>query len=82
MTTLAMAVSGDCDNCHKQLGLWNSSNRGEIANDLCVAGRQKHQSMSWSQARSVALANVVTLSRNQPLVQWSWVHRLDFQWVA
>ncbi len=71
-----------CYALRKQLGLRNSSNRGEKANDLCVAGRQKHQGMSWSKAGSVALASVVTMSRNQQLVRWSRTHRLDFQWVA
>ena len=52
------------------------------ANDLCVAGRQKHQGMSWSKAGSVALASVVTVSRNQQRIRWSRTHRLDFQWVA
>ncbi len=66
----------------KQLGLRNSSHRGEKANDLCVAGRQKHQGMSWSKTGSVALASVVTLSRNQQLIRWSQTHRLEFQWAA
>lgn len=71
-----------CYALRKQLGLRNSSNRGEKANDLCVAGRQKHKGMSWSKTGSVALASVVTLSRNQQLIRWSQTHRLDFQWVA
>lgn len=71
-----------CYALRKQLGLRNSSNRGEKANDLCVAGRQKHQGMSWSKTGSVALASVVTLSRNQQLIRWSQTHRLEFKWVA
>ncbi len=71
-----------CYALRKQLGLRNSSNRGEKANDLCVAGRQKHQGMSWSKAGSVALASVVTVSRNQQLIRWSRTHHLNFQWVA
>ena len=71
-----------CYALRKQLGLRNSSNRGEKANDLRVAGRQKHQGMSWSKAGSVALASVATVSRNQQLKRWSRTHRLDFQWIA
>ena len=40
----------------RELGLRNSSNRGEKANDLLVAERQKHNGMSWSLSGSVALA--------------------------
>ncbi|MCL4522135.1 MAG: hypothetical protein M1415_11285 [Firmicutes bacterium] len=71
-----------CYALRKQLGLRNSSHRGEKANDRCVAGRQKHQGMGGSKTGSVALASVVTLSRNQPLIRWSQTHRLEFQWVA
>lgn len=71
-----------CYALRKQLGLRNSSNRGEKANDLCVAGRQKHKGMSWSKSGSVAMASVVTLSRNQQLVRWSRTHRVEWQWVA
>jgi hypothetical protein len=37
-----------CYSVRKQLGLPNSSNRGEKANDLVVSARQKHNGMSWS----------------------------------
>lgn len=49
----------------RELGLRNSSNRGEKANDLLVAARQKHNGMSWSKLGSVALASVSALKKNQ-----------------
>ena len=47
-----------------ELGLRNSSTRGEKANDLVVADRQKHKGRSWSQSGSVALASVTALKQN------------------
>ena len=52
------------------LGLRNSSNRGEKANDLIVANRQKHNGMSWSDSGSTTLASVSALLRNQELDNW------------
>jgi hypothetical protein len=49
----------------RELGLHNSSNRGEKANDLLVADRQKHNGMSWSPSGSVALASVTALKHNR-----------------
>jgi hypothetical protein len=43
----------------RQLGLRNSSNRGEKANDLLVAARQKHNGMSWSGCRPETDTSVV-----------------------
>ena len=71
-----------CYALRKQLGLRNSSNRGEKANDLCVAGRQKHQGMSWSTTGSVALASIVTLRQNEQLKCWCTDHQQRFDWVA
>ena len=48
----------------RELGLRNSSNRGEKANDLIVANRQKHNRMSWSTSGSLALASVTALKKN------------------
>lgn len=45
-----------CYCVRQRLGLRNSSNRGEKANDLLVSSRQKHNGMSWSQSGSAALA--------------------------
>lgn len=41
-----------------KLGLRNSSNRVEKANDIVVAHRQKHNGMSWSTSGSGALAQM------------------------
>ena len=71
-----------CYALRKALHLRNSSNRGEKANDLCVAGRQKHQGMSWSCSGSVALATVTTRNHNQGLTAWCTDQELTFDWVA
>ena len=52
------------------LGLRNSSNRGEKANDLIVSNRQKHNGMSWSDAGSTRLASVSALLYNNELDNW------------
>jgi len=52
------------------LGLRNSSNRGEKANDLVVANRQKHNGMSWSDTGSPSLASVSALQYNNELDNW------------
>jgi hypothetical protein len=52
------------------LGLRNSSNRGEKANDLIVADRQKHNGMSWSDVGSSSLASVAALVYNNELDNW------------
>ena len=59
-----------CYAVRKVLGLRNSSNRGEKANDLVVSERQKHNGMSWSPEGSVGLAAVTALIRNQGQDSW------------
>ena len=59
-----------CYSVRKRLGLYNSSNRGEKANDLIVSQRQKHNGMSWSREGSLALATLTALVRNQKYKQW------------
>lgn len=59
-----------CYAVRQKLGLRNSSNRGEKANDLVVSERQKHKGMSWSPDGSVALAAVTALVRNQGQDTW------------
>jgi hypothetical protein len=59
-----------CYAVRQKLGLRNSSNRGEKANDLVVSERQKHNGMSWSPDGSVALAAVTALVRNQGQDTW------------
>ena len=53
-----------------ELGLRNSSNRVEKANDLVVAQRQKHNGMSWSTTGSGALAQITALIVNDELGSW------------
>ena len=53
-----------------ELGLRNSSNRGEKSNDLIVADRQKHNGMSWSDGGSTALASVSAALHNKELDNW------------
>ncbi len=53
-----------------ELGLRNSSNRVEKANDLVVAQRQKHNGMSWSTTGSGALAQITALIVNDNLHLW------------
>ena len=66
----------------KALGLRNSSNRGEKANDLLVAERQKHNGMSWSQSGSVSLASVTALKKNKEYKQWFRDRKIEFKLVA
>jgi len=67
-----------CYSVRKRLGLCNSSNRGEKANDLIVSDRQKHNGMSWSKSGSVALATVSALVRNQEYKRWFLTGTLSF----
>jgi hypothetical protein len=67
-----------CYSVRKQLGLRNSSNLGEKANDLIVSDRQKHNGMSWSKAGSAALAAVSALARNREYERWFQAGTLSF----
>ena len=71
-----------CYAVRKRLGLCNSSNRGEKANDLVVSERQKHNGMSWSRCGSVALAAVTALVRNQEYMRWFQTGTLAFSFAA
>jgi hypothetical protein len=62
----------------RELGLRNSSNRGEKANDLLVAERQKHNGMSWSPSGSVALALVTALKHNREYHKWFRERKIAF----
>jgi len=66
----------------RELGLRNSSNRGEKANDLLVAERQKHHGMSWSKSGSVALASVTALKKNKTYKMWFQERKLEFKLVS
>lgn len=67
-----------CYAARKHLGLRNSSNQGEKANDLIVSDRQKHNGMSWSKPGSIALAALTALVRNQEYKQWFQTGTLSF----
>jgi hypothetical protein len=71
-----------CYAVRKSLGLRNSSNAGEKANDLVVSERQKHNGMSWTKQGSVALASVSTLARNKEYLQWFRHGDIRFKFAA
>jgi hypothetical protein len=64
-----------CYALRKQLGLRNSSNIGEKANDMIVSNRQKHNGMSWSNDGSVTFATVAAASCNNEIK--TWLHKRD-----
>jgi hypothetical protein len=68
-----------CYALRKELGLRNSSNRGEKANDLIVSERQKHNGMSWSKDGSNALATVTCLHLNNEQQRWFDNRTLSFK---
>lgn len=59
-----------CYALRHQLGLRNSSNTVEKANDLLVAQRQKHNGMSWSIPGSSALAHLKALFPSHEVLPW------------
>jgi hypothetical protein len=71
-----------CYAARKELGLRNSSNRGEKANDLLVSSRQKHNGMSWSPTGSVALAALTALVRNNEYTQWFQSQTIRFSFAT
>jgi hypothetical protein len=71
-----------CYAARRKLGLRNSSNRGEKANDLVVSARQKHNGMSWSQEGSSALATLSALVANDNHRPWFEERRVDFRLAA
>ncbi len=68
-----------CYVIRKELGLRNSSNRGEKANDLVVSDRQKHNGMSQSKKGSVALASLSALKRNCEYMIWFEKRKIEFK---
>ena len=66
----------------KELGLRNSSNRGEKCNDLLVSGRQKHNGMSWSKSGSVALACLTATVENGEDQRWFKTGKIAFKLAA
>lgn len=71
-----------CYSVRRHLGLRNSSNAGEKANDLVVSERQKHNGMSWSKLGSAALAALTAVVRNQEYKQWFQTGTLSFSFGA
>jgi hypothetical protein len=71
-----------CYAARRKLGLRNSSNRGEKANDLVVSARQKHNGMSWSQEGSSALATLSALVANDNHRPWFEERTVDFRLAA
>jgi hypothetical protein len=59
-----------CYAVRKTLGLRNSSQAGEKANDLTVSTRQKHNGMSWRARGSTALAAITALVKNREYSRW------------
>ena len=71
-----------CYAARKALGLRNSSNAGEKANDRVVSERQKHNGMSWSRDGSVALATLSALAKNNEHDQWFTHDDIRFKFAA
>jgi len=71
-----------CYAVRKELGLRNSSNRGEKSNDLLVSSRQKHNGMSWSPTGSVSLAALTALVRNNEYRQWFQSQTIRFSFAT
>lgn len=68
-----------CYALRKELGLRNSSNPVEKANDMAVAQRQKHNGMSWSRHGSSALSRIRSVYLNGEADIWFREKRLGFQ---
>ncbi|MFN3761754.1 MAG: hypothetical protein ACK4WK_00955 [Anaerolineae bacterium] len=71
-----------CYAVRKRLGLCNSSQAGEKANDLVVAARQKHNGMSWRERGSMALASLTTLVKNGEYSRWFSSRTLAFSFAV
>jgi len=71
-----------CYAVRKQLGLCNSSQAGEKANDLVVADRQKHNGMSWRERGATALAAITALVKNGESLRWFSTQTLAFSFAA
>jgi hypothetical protein len=75
----------DCIPCYalrKKLGLRNSSNPVEKANDLLVSDRQKHNGMSWSADGSTSLATLTGVRQNSEDSNWLLDRNIRFQFDA
>jgi hypothetical protein len=70
-----------CYALRKKLGLRNSSNHGEKANDMVVSSRQKHNGMSWSNGGSLSFATVASASCNREISRWIHNRDINFYFV-
>jgi hypothetical protein len=70
-----------CYALRKKLCLKNSSNRGEKANDIVIAKRQKKNGMSWSPEGSLGLAVLTCLKNNGELNNWAHHQTISFKLV-
>ena len=70
-----------CYALRKKLGLRNSSNQGEKANDLTVSDRRKNNGMSWSDKGSTSLASVIALHQNNEHMNWVLNRTIDFMFI-
>jgi hypothetical protein len=71
-----------CYAWRRQLGLPNSSNPVERANNWVTANRQKHPGMSWSKAGSQALTALSAVVLNGGTKTWAWNDVIPFQFTA
>lgn len=67
-----------CYALRASLGLRNSSNPVEKANDLLVSNRQKDNGTSWSKDGSVSLATVTALRLNNEMDNWIRKRDINF----
>lgn len=63
----------------KQLGLPNSSNPAENANNQLVSKRQKHNGMSWTDKGSQGLAKLISLDLNKERHLWLTSSKFAFR---
>ncbi len=63
----------------KKLGLQNSSNRVECANNLVTSTRQKKCGMSWSKEGSHSLTSLTVVVRNGHVMDWVENRVIPFQ---
>jgi uncharacterized protein with FMN-binding domain len=68
-----------CYALRNKLGLKTSSNSVEKKNDTLVAGRQKHNGMSWSRQGSSSLATITCFRANGELRNWIFNKTIDFK---
>lgn len=71
-----------CYALRRSFNLRLGSSLGEKANDILVATRQKHNSMSWSQRGSGALASLKMLVKNKTFDEWLSSGCLTLDWPA